>query len=154
MGDRTLMLSVKPEYAEKLLRGDKTVELRRVLPQRIERGDIVLLYATAPKAVFVGYCRVADILHDSPTALWPRVEGSAGVTRAEYFGYFRTATRAIGIVVESPVEFSGGISLDESRKYLPGFMPPRSFRYLSGLDQRLRDALNAAVNRSMAEAEQ
>ena len=152
MSDRTLMLSVKPEYAEKLLRGDKTVELRRVRPRRIERGDVVLLYATAPKAVFVGYCRIAEILLDSPTALWPRVEGSAGVTQDEYFRYFHAADRAIGIVVESPVAFSVEISLDDTRKYLPGFMPPRSFRYLSGLDQRLRDALTAAVSRTMAES--
>lgn len=149
MSRQTLMLSVKPEYAEKLLRGDKTVELRRVRPQRIKGGDVVLIYATAPKGVFVGCCRVVEVLLDSPAALWPRVEASAGVTQAEYFRYFRAARRAIGIVVESPVAFAVEISLDDSRKYLPGFMPPRSFRYLSGLDRKLRDALSAAVRRTM-----
>ena len=149
MGDRTLLLSVKPQYAEKVLRGEKTIELRRVRPRRIGPGDTILLYATAPLTLFVGYCRVTEILVDSPIDLWPRVRGSAGVTRNEYFRYFQDARSATGIVIEQPVPFVESFSLDDSRRYVPDFMPPRSFCYVSGLDQGLQDALSAAVDRSI-----
>lgn len=152
VGDRTLLMSVKPKYAEKVLRGEKTVELRRVRPRRIGPGDIILLYATAPVGLFVGVCRVTEILLDSPSALWPRVEGLAGVTRTEYFRYFQNARSATGIVIEQATRLVDDFSLDDSRRYVPEFMPPRSFCYVSGLDQELQDALGAAIERAMPRA--
>ena len=148
--ERTLLLSVKPEYAQKLLRGEKTVELRRVRPCRIRPGDVVLLYATAPTALFVGYCRIVEILLDSPTALWQKVKCSAGVTRTEYFRYFQAARRAVGIVIERPIPLAEDFSLDDSRRFVPGFRPPQSFCYLSGLDPDLQDALGAAMRRAVS----
>lgn len=135
-----------------VLRGEKTVELRRVRPLRIEPGDVVLLYATAPVALFVGFCRITEVLLDSPTALWPKVESCAGVTRTEYFRYFRAASRAIGIVIDRPIPLADGFSLADSRRYVPGFMPPQSFCYLNGLDEDLREALRAAMHRAARRA--
>ena len=151
MHERTLVLSVKPRFAEKLLEGDKTVELRRVLPRRIAAGDFLLIYSTAPETRFVGFCRVAELLLDSPRALWPKVERSAGVTREEYLRYFGEASRAVGIQVEQPVRLLDEISLEDSRRHAPDFRPPQSFRYLSSLDEGLRDALSAAMQRAGAE---
>ena len=142
----TLVLSVKPRFARKLLAGEKTVELRRVLPRRAKPGDIIILYSTAPVGVFVGFCYVTEILCESPGALWRRVSGSASVTRAEFFEYFETAKQAIGIVVERPVTFKNGLSLRDSREHAPDFAPPQSFRYASSLPPRLQDALNSAMH--------
>lgn len=148
MHERTLVLSVKPRFAEKLLEGDKTVELRRVLPRRIAAGDFLLIYSTAPETRFVGFCRVAELLLDSPKALWPKVQRSAGVTRAEYLRYFGEASRAVAIQVEQPVRLLDDISLEVSRTHAPDFRPPQSFRYLSSLDEGLREALSAAMQRA------
>ena len=148
MDDRTLVFSVHPRFAEKLLEGEKTVELRRVLPRRIRAGDFLLIYTTAPETRFVGFCRVARVLQGSPETLWPQVEGLAGVTRAEYRRYFGEASRAFGIQIERPVRLLREVSLEESRRYAPNFMPPRSFRYLSSLDEGLRQALSRAMRRA------
>ena len=92
VGERTLLLSVKPEFAQKLLQRLRiTVELRRVVNScRIgTRRCNALLYATAPTALFVGYCRIVEHLYSTaPTALWPRVRCSAGVTRARILQVF------------------------------------------------------------------
>ena len=145
MNEGTLVLSVKPRFARKLLSGEKTVELRRVLPRRARPGDIIILYSTAPVGEFVGFCYVAEILCESPEALWRRVRGAASVTQAEFFEYFKSAKRAIGIVVERPVTFSNGLSLRDSRKHVPGFVPPQSFRYASSLHPKLQDVLDSAT---------
>ena len=42
MPNNILLLSIKPEYADKILAGKKTVELRRVRT-RLEAGDLALL---------------------------------------------------------------------------------------------------------------
>ncbi|WP_419167124.1 hypothetical protein [Candidatus Palauibacter sp.] len=151
MHERTLVLSVKPRFAAKLLEGDKTVELRRVLPRRIKAGDFLLIYATAPETRFVGFCRVAELLLDSPKALWPKVQRSAGVTRGEYLRYFGEASRAIGIQIERPIRLLDEVSLEDSRRYAPDFRPPQSFRYLSSLDEELREALSSAMQCAAAE---
>ena len=151
MSEQVLVLSVKPRFAKELLRGVKTVELRRVRPRRIRCGDYVLLYATAPKAVFAGFCRVAEIVFDSPVGLWPRVQDAAGITRREYFEYFRGADHAIGIVVERPIAFVEGLSLNDSRRCVPGFMPPQSFCYLDGFGDDLGSLLRDAMRRARKE---
>lgn len=146
MQEGTLVLSVKPRFARKLLAGEKTVELRRVLPRRTKPGDIIILYSTAPVGVFVGFCHVAEMLCESPETLWRRVSGAASVTRAEFFEYFETAKQAVGIVVERPVKFENGLSLRDSREHAPDFVPPQSFRYASSLHPKLRGALNIAIH--------
>ena len=151
MYERTLVLSVKPRFAAKLLEGDKTVELRRVLPRRIKAGDFLLIYSTAPETRFVGFCRVAELLLDTPKALWPKVQRAAGVTRGEYLRYYGEASRAVGIQIERPVRLLDEVTLEDSRRYAPDFRPPQSFRYLSSLDEGLRGALSAAMQRAGAE---
>ena len=148
MDERTLVLSVKPRFAAKLLGGEKTVELRRVLPRRIRAGDFLLIYSTAPDTSFVGFCRVTKVLLGSPDTLWPKVRRLAGVTRAEYHQYFGEAGRAVGIQVEQPVRLLDEVSLEDSRRYAPDFRPPQSFRYLSSLDETLRGSLSAAMQRA------
>ena len=150
MDERTLVFSVQPKFAAKLLDGEKTVELRRVLPRRIGTGDFLLIYTTAPETRFNGFCRVTGVLQGSPETLWPQVEASAGVTRAEYRRYFGEASRAFGIQIERPVRLLAEVSLEESRRYAPNFRPPQSFRYLNSLDVTLREALSAAMQRADA----
>ena len=146
MHEGTLVLSVKPRFARKLLAGEKTVELRRVLPRRTKPGDPIILYSTAPVGAFVGFCYLTEILCEPPEALWRRVRGAASVTRAEFFEYFETAKQAIGIVVERPATFENGLSLRDSREHAPDFAPPQSFRYASSLHPALQNALNSAMH--------
>ena len=150
MTEHTLVLSVKPRFAAKLLGGEKTVELRRILPRRIKAGDLLLIYSTAPDTSFVGFCRVTKVLLGSPDTLWPQVQGSAGVTHAEYRQYFGDANRAVGIQVEQPIRLLAEVSLEESRKHAPDFRPPQSFRYLSSLDDKLRETLRTSMQRANA----
>lgn len=144
VGERTLLLSVKPRYTDKLLSGEKTIELRRIRP-KIEPGDVILLYATAPVFQVVGICHVSKILLGSPEAMWSRVGRGAAISRTEYDRYFNGAARAIGIVVERPARLAECLSLGELRKHAPGFMPPQSYRYLSGLQRALRELLVGAA---------
>ena len=151
MRDRMVFLSVKPRFAEMLLAGEKTVELRRVRP-RLQRGDVILLYASSPTSRVVGYCHVAEVVSDAPQRLWHSVEERAAVSRTEYDKYFEGAARATGIVVERATALQNHISLADLRRHVPGFMPPQSFRYLQSIEETLRDALVTAVHRTTVAA--
>src|SRR5688572_22096203 len=80
-------MSIRPRFAEAILAGAKTVELRRQRP-RFEPGTIVIVYASAPCQRVVARFESGEVISAAPGALWKLVSGQAGVTRAEFDAYF------------------------------------------------------------------
>lgn len=64
MPNNILLLSIKPEYADKILAGKKTVELRRVRT-RLEAGDLVLVYVTSPQQNLVASLEVERVITEN-----------------------------------------------------------------------------------------
>ena len=91
-----LLISVKPEYAEKIFAGVKTVELRRTRP-RLLRGDLVLIYVTSPVKALAGACEVVEVVQGTPEALWEVVQDQAGISIEEFRDYYAGATLGFGI---------------------------------------------------------
>lgn len=113
-----------------ILRGEKTIELRRRAP-RCSTEFWIALYATTPERAMIGVVRAHEVLVETPEDLWEQVEDACGVERDEYRRYYEGATRAVGIRLAAPISFSKPVSLDRLRNSWPGFNPPRSFTYLS-----------------------
>ena len=74
-----VLLSIKPEYAEKILNGEKKFEFRRVLPKNKE-VDKVVIYATMPIGKIIGEFEIADFISESPIQLWQLTEEFAGIS--------------------------------------------------------------------------
>src|SRR5213594_2461003 len=70
------LLSIKPEFVEAILRGEKRYEFRRSIFKR--PIDVVVIYATVPVRRVVAEFHVESILRDSPQRLWRRTRGAAG----------------------------------------------------------------------------
>jgi predicted transcriptional regulator len=58
MARKTLLISIKPRYAEMIFSGVKTVELRRKEP-RVGQGDRMVVYVSSPIMEVTGECTVA-----------------------------------------------------------------------------------------------
>jgi predicted transcriptional regulator len=125
-----LFLSIRPKYAERILRGIKTVELRRVCPA-VSEGDKIVLYISSPtkevRAIFI----VERICCDKPDRLWRDIKDKAGVTRNEFEDYFNGAKAGVAIHIKDVQELSFPITLSTLRKLWPNFRPPQSYRYVS-----------------------
>jgi predicted transcriptional regulator len=128
-----VLLSIKPRFAEALLAGQKTIELRRTRPASLHRGALVVVYASSPVKAVLGTLRVERVVGGSPEALWPLVAAGAGVDRAEYEQYFAGASEAYAIFVCSPASVSDPCGLAELRQGWPSFHPPQAFRYLRNM---------------------
>lgn len=135
-----LLLSIHPEFADKIFAGEKRVELRRRKP-RLRDGDRVAIYATSPRCELVGLALVAGIQQSTPGNLWRTVKDDAAVDRQQYDRYFEGSEKAIGIVLEEPVEFQNPAPLEQLRHAWPGFRPPQGFCYLSKEQTKLIDGL-------------
>ena len=66
-----MLLSIKPQYAEMIIKGTKKYEFRT----RKCRDDIkkIIFYATAPKSQVVGEAEIESVLVGKPTAIWKKV---------------------------------------------------------------------------------
>ena len=123
------LLSVRPRFAEALLDGTKTVEIRR-RRAHIADGSLCLLYASSPVRALVGAIRVCRIDTDTPDALWSRWGEFAGLTRLEYEVYLDGSTHPCAIIVGAAVRLPNPIELDELRRRDDDFVTPQSYRFL------------------------
>jgi predicted transcriptional regulator len=127
---KILLISVKPEFAEKILSGTKTIELRKSSPN-VAVGDLIIIYSTLPEKAIVGTCVVKAIIKKSPLQLWRSFSDKMGIDRKRYFDYFKDCEAAVGIVLTGIDRLDKKVSLDSVRKVIPRFTPPQTFRYLN-----------------------
>lgn len=135
--DRLLFLSLKPEFAEGILSGKKTIELRRRPPQ-IDTPTKALVYASSPTMALVGSCWVDDIVELAPWTLWRMFGPLTGVSRRRFMRYFDGCATAHGLLLSRPSRLPAAVGLGEMRRTLGGFNPPQSFRYV---DRAFDDAV-------------
>lgn len=122
---RVALMSIKPEYAEKLLSGLKRVEFRRSGPKaRVER---ILVYATQPVGALVGILEVVATERATPQKLWRRYGAVGGIDRSAFFAYFDGTEAGDALLVGRVWRLETPVSLEEA-----GLAPkaPQSFRYV------------------------
>lgn len=130
------LISIRPRFAQDILAGTKTTELRRRAPA-CKPGDVVVMYETSPTKAIVGIAIVEGI-DDGPTeGLWKAARGSAGVSREEYRSYFSGVVRGSAIRLSGARPLRRPIPLAEAQELAPDFRPPQSWCYLSGLSKAL-----------------
>lgn len=127
---RLALLSVHPEFADKILTGEKTVELRR-RRLRLALGDALLLYSTLPCGNLVGLAWVDSVVALPTATLWHRVANCARVDRARFNAYFSGRSEGVGIFLVNPIRFRQPIPLWRMRKIWPGFHPPQTIRFFN-----------------------
>lgn len=135
-----ILLSIRPRFAELILSGAKSVELRRVRPN-VSAGDLILLYASSPVRELVGMCTIAHVDVAPPAELWKRHGQKSGLQRDEFDSYFEGAARSVAISVQGAQRVIKPRTLDELRERLPGFVPPQSYSYISPDDLRRLEML-------------
>lgn len=127
---KTLLLSIRPQFVEKILEGKKTVELRRLRP-RILPGQPFLIYCTVPVKALTAVAWISGIMVAPPVLLWQRTRSVAGVTREEFDQYFAGAKDAFGLQIACTRALREPLPLSMLKQLIPGFHPPQSFRYLT-----------------------
>ena len=126
------IISIKPRFAEAILSGTKTVELRRRIPP-IEVGTRLWIYATRPTAAVIGSAVLENVVKKSPADLWKQCGDKTGVDRGTFDSYFEGTTIALGLYL-AQVRPASPINIDQLRKTLKGFHPPQVIARLTMAD--------------------
>lgn len=127
-GVNAALISIHPEYAEKILAGEKRLEYRR--RWAATPVDVLVIYATAPVQRVVGLAQVATVVHGSKTKLWELGKRhGGGISRRKLFAYLTGKKEAVAIALGKCHAFE--LPLDPHVLFESEFKPPQSFRYLN-----------------------
>lgn len=121
-----VLLSIKPEYAERILSGEKKFEFRKNIFKK-NSVDTVVIYATMPVGKVIGEFKVGDILSSSPSELWNKTKKHAGISHSFFNEYFEKKERAFAISIKSPIRYKEPVELIDM---VPNGIAPQSYRYL------------------------
>lgn len=129
-----LFIAVKPEYANKLISGEKDIELRKTKPH-VQAGDYAIIYASAPAKAIWGFGRIKSIILCSPQEMWANYSTRLGINEQDFLVYYSGSDKSVGIEFEM-IKSINPISLDELRRVDPNFHPPQIYRYVTNEEIR------------------
>ena len=128
---KLLLISVKPEYAIKILNGEKTIELRKCAPKKVGKDGLILIYVTSPIKEIWGIYKIESIIKENPNTLWKNFGEKTGVTKHEFYEYYKENNNAFGIQLREVKKLiKHSIKLDNLKNLIPGFMPPQTYSYI------------------------
>ena len=127
--NRMIILSLKPRFADAILSGLKTVELRRTEP-KIRVPTRALIYAITPVRALLGTCIVDSVASDGLAGLWSAYGSRTGLNYEEFRDYFAGVEAGSALTLSNARQFSHQISLADLRSHPRTFRPPQSFSYV------------------------
>ena len=120
-----VLLSIKPEFVEKIMSGEKRFEFRKVLPK--EKISTVVVYATMPIGKVVGDFTVQEILSLPPEQLWHTAEDGAGISKDFFDAYFNQRKIAHAFKIDQFKKYHKAMPL---KNLIPSGAAPQSFCYI------------------------
>lgn len=125
-----ILLSVRPKHMNKILAGEKIVEIRRIRPQ-ISSNATILFYASSPEKQLAAIARITDVKVSSPRKLWASSGKESALTRKEFLDYLSGCSKGVSISFADLVEIEPPIALSELRSIWPSFHPPQTHIFIS-----------------------
>lgn len=126
-----VLLSIKPEFVERIFNGKKRFEYRKSLFKK-HKITTVVVYSTMPVGRIVGEFSVKEIHKDEPRILWNHTKEYSGVKEDFYNKYF--SGRGNGYAIEIMEPFLYEESFDP-KDIFDKFTAPQSFSYLENFDE-------------------
>ncbi|MCF5914850.1 ASCH domain-containing protein [Aeromonas veronii] len=121
-----VLLSIKPEYVEKIFDGTKKFEFRKNLFKR-DGIKSVVIYSTMPVGRVVGEFDVSELIADLPEIVWEKTRTYAGIDKKFFDSYYDNRQRAVAIGIGDVRRYEQPLPLVELGI---GSTPPQSYRYL------------------------
>ena len=117
-----VILSIKPEFVEKIFSGEKQYEYRKILFK--QKVDTIYIYASRHISKVVGVCKVEEELCDTPENIWKETKRQSGVTWKFFDKYYKGKSKAVALKIKECKEYKEAINPES---LLPNFKVPQSF---------------------------
>ena len=120
-----VLMSIKPEFVNRILTGEKQYEFRKsIFKENVER---IYIYSSYPVKKIVGYFEVDEIIHKSPEELWNSYSEVSGISKKDFFEYFKDREKGYAIKINNLKVFDEFIEMKD-------YTGPQSFCYIENSD--------------------
>lgn len=120
-----ILLSIKPEFVEKIISGEKKFEFRKKLPKK--KIQSIVVYATKPVGMIVGEFSVSNVLSLPPENLWDLTQTHSGISKDFFDTYFQKSETAHALQINDFIPYSTPKKLTD---VIPSGCAPQSFCYI------------------------
>lgn len=98
-----MLLSIKPEYAQRIIDGKKGFEFRT----RRCREDInkIIFYTTAPESKVVGEAEIEEVISGAPSTVWELTKHAAGIPRSFFRAYYKGRPVAVAYKLKNVIAY-------------------------------------------------
>jgi len=121
-----VILSIKPEFAEKIFDGSKQYEFRRSI-FKDPNVKTVVVYASSPVQKIIGEFEIERILNLSLDNLWDTTQDFSGITKDYFLSYFENKDAGYAIKIKKAKKYNKPLCIREDFNATP----PQSFLYLA-----------------------
>lgn len=122
---RIAFLPIKPQFAGKIVKGEKLFEYRKRIFN--ENTSCVIIYSSSPEKKIVGIAKVDKILKGTPTDIWRKTKKHGGITQKFFREYFLGVKKASAIELTEIYPLRVPLSPFQVQE---GFNIPQSFCYV------------------------
>jgi predicted transcriptional regulator len=119
-----VVLSIKPQYANKIFDGTKKFEFRKAIFKN-QNVTSVLVYASSPVQKVIGEFEIGEIFNFDLETLWNKTKEHSGITEDYFYQYFADKKRGFAIQIKNKKKFTTPKSLKDDYN----LSPPQSFAY-------------------------
>jgi len=121
-----VLLSIKPEFAEKIFNGTKKFEFRKSIFKNTNVEKIVV-YASYPVQKVIGEFEIEEILEAKPSQLWQITQDFSGISKQYFDQYFTVREKGYAIKINNIKKYKFPLNLKDD---LGINYPPQSYMYL------------------------
>jgi len=125
--DNKLIMSIKPEFAKKIICGKKTVEIRRKFAEKWT-GHKVNLYSSKPISGLVGEAKIDRVDVGKPDYIWELYYSNIGCNKKEFDFYTNSLEKIYAIVLDEIRPYETPIPLSQISYLInEDLRPPQSY---------------------------
>ena len=121
-----VLLSIKPEFAEKIFSGEKKFEFRRSIFKN-RNVKKILVYASSPVQKVIGEFEIDEIVHQDIETLWDMTSSHSGISKEYFTSYFAGKQQGFAIKIKNLRKFKTAQCIRTQYNA----HPPQSFVYVS-----------------------
>jgi len=123
-----VILSIKPEFANKIFEGNKKFEFRRSIFKNKQVSKIIV-YASSPISKIIGEFEIGKIIFKDIHSLWQETKEYSGISEDYFFEYFMGRESGFALEVKKVKKYKNQLCIRETF----GITPPQSFAYVNKL---------------------
>lgn len=121
-----VVLSIKPQFANKIFDGTKKFEFRKAIFKN-QNVTSVLVYASSPVQKVIGEFEIGEIFNLNLKELWDKTKEHSGITEDYFYEYFENREQGFAIQIKNKKRFTNPKCLKTDYN----LTPPQSFAYWS-----------------------